>query len=347
MQALNYCAHAVPALHAMAQAFDYPDAIPGATAMLAGMPVQAQKEMSSLYTRVAAAIHNAPKFVVPNYGLIFDREMDRGQYRELFRAPFGQLAIEFHSPADRRLFEAGDVPADKRIVLCMEAGQDDQEFRLTPYVENPPDDQDGILIVSVFSQDSVWSVYPVAGWLPYSEPWVNGREVSEAEAISSRGSGGELLSWDISMPKLRGVVLSEWHVSKLAEAYGTDNFAARSMRDLSQEALAAVDLCLSLGVDNGIEQFDSVAAPTKLNRKRERKGKPPLYEYKILRLPGGGGPRKAHGPSQGTHHASPRFHLRRGHLRRLRSGKVTWVRPTSVGDRTRGAVEKAYDLRSD
>ncbi|MEM9670856.1 MAG: hypothetical protein AAF950_18260 [Pseudomonadota bacterium] len=44
-------------------------------------------------------------------------------------------------------------------------------------------------------------------------------------------------------------------------------------------------------------------------------------------------------------HASPRWHLRRGHTRTLKSGKVTWVRECEVGDISRGAVIKDYKLQ--
>lgn len=45
--------------------------------------------------------------------------------------------------------------------------------------------------------------------------------------------------------------------------------------------------------------------------------------------------------SAGTH-ASPRWHMRRGHWRRLRSGKQAWVRACAVGSEERGGVIKDY-----
>lgn len=43
--------------------------------------------------------------------------------------------------------------------------------------------------------------------------------------------------------------------------------------------------------------------------------------------------------------ASPRFHLRRGHIRRHKNGKTIFIGPTMVGDPTRGTVVKDYEVR--
>lgn len=46
-------------------------------------------------------------------------------------------------------------------------------------------------------------------------------------------------------------------------------------------------------------------------------------------------------PKGGTH-ASPRWHTRRGHWRKYRSGKQVWVRSTEVGDKKQGIVTHDY-----
>lgn len=47
-------------------------------------------------------------------------------------------------------------------------------------------------------------------------------------------------------------------------------------------------------------------------------------------------------PPQGGSHASPRWHLRRGHWRQLADGRRVFVRQCEVGDPTRGGVVKDY-----
>lgn len=47
---------------------------------------------------------------------------------------------------------------------------------------------------------------------------------------------------------------------------------------------------------------------------------------------------------QGGTHASPRWHLRRGHFRKLPNGKITFVRQHEVGSKEHGVVIKDYAI---
>jgi hypothetical protein len=78
-------------------------------------------------------------------------------------------------------------------------------------------------------------------------------------------------------------------------------------------------------------------APTALNKKRIKNGKPPVYAYKTLVLR----PSPAQRADQGGAHDSPRIHLRRGHIKHRKTGDFWW-QPCVVGDRTRGVVMKDY-----
>lgn len=50
------------------------------------------------------------------------------------------------------------------------------------------------------------------------------------------------------------------------------------------------------------------------------------------------------GPSHGGTHASPRAHLRRGHIRKISDDRRVWVSPTIVNPGAKGAVEKDYQV---
>lgn len=76
----------------------------------------------------------------------------------------------------------------------------------------------------------------------------------------------------------------------------------------------------------------------KLQKAREKRGKPPLFSFWTLELNG----RTESGAPQGGTHASPRVHLRRGHPRQYAPGKWTWVQPCAVGNRVDGMVHKDY-----
>ena len=88
---------------------------------------------------------------------------------------------------------------------------------------------------------------------------------------------------------------------------------------------------------------ETVKAPKFLNQKRVKKGKRPLLDYKILVVDGErwGSDDVArsmvHGDGSGK-----RSHLRRGHIRHLANGKLTYVRATYVHGSAGGFIEKDY-----
>jgi hypothetical protein len=78
------------------------------------------------------------------------------------------------------------------------------------------------------------------------------------------------------------------------------------------------------------------------NATRIRKGLVPFYEHKVLEIDLGK-VRLASNSSGGTH-ASPREHLRRGHIRTLADGREIFVRSCKVGSSDLGRVEKEYSI---
>lgn len=76
-----------------------------------------------------------------------------------------------------------------------------------------------------------------------------------------------------------------------------------------------------------------------LQKARARRGKMPLFSYHVLTLRSD---TKEKCESKGGTHASPRLHIRRGHIRRFDDGTHTWVSPCTVGDKSLGMVHKDY-----
>lgn len=101
----------------------------------------------------------------------------------------------------------------------------------------------------------------------------------------------------------------------------------------------AMNLFYILGCSN-VETADHPALAA-LNKKRAKTQKFPVLEYKtlVLKLDA---PRTGGQVGQGTH-ASPRVHLRRGHVRRLECGRRTWVQACVVGS-THGMILKDYQV---
>lgn len=80
----------------------------------------------------------------------------------------------------------------------------------------------------------------------------------------------------------------------------------------------------------------------KLNNSRQKKGKTPFYQYKVLTI---GGNTLLGASNSGSKHNSPRMHLRRGHIRRL-ADKNVWVNSAVIGNKKNGILEKEYRIIS-
>lgn len=82
--------------------------------------------------------------------------------------------------------------------------------------------------------------------------------------------------------------------------------------------------------------------PKMINDKRKKKGKAPFFSYRTLHVTGDSSAKES--SSKGTH-ASPRLHLRRGHIRKLPDGRRVWVTSCLVGDKTKGFAAHDYKVR--
>lgn len=116
----------------------------------------------------------------------------------------------------------------------------------------------------------------------------------------------------------------------------------RAVLPVVQPQVRAV--CIAL--DAEIAASDVIRAPHKLNRAREKRGKPPLFDYHtvdlsrrrhVMRLP----PDRA--VDDDAERRSVRLHFRRGHWRHFDNHK-TWIKWTLVGDPDLGFIEKHYRL---
>lgn len=123
----------------------------------------------------------------------------------------------------------------------------------------------------------------------------------------------------------------------------TDRSAVSKLSSYEHERLAQ----MIYGVVNTITllhtmRTEYVDAPSKLNARRAKKGKPPALPYHKLVLAS----KKVHKRKGSGHDGSTRaYHKRRGHFRRYQSGKVLWIKDMMVGDPTQGIVLKDYVVR--
>jgi hypothetical protein len=95
-------------------------------------------------------------------------------------------------------------------------------------------------------------------------------------------------------------------------------------------------------LSTGAEAHTPYIKPTFTNKRKIAAGKAPTYDWRTVII----GAKSAKGESKGGTHASPREHDRRGHLRRLRTGKNVWVKPCKVGSAALGSVFHDYEVRA-
>jgi len=107
---------------------------------------------------------------------------------------------------------------------------------------------------------------------------------------------------------------------------------------------------LLLNTKNLIEKNNQ--APLKLNRKRKKKGKSPIFDYKTLRIKLPASRNESNGGNGSSDSGTTRLHLCRGHFKYYTKekplfGKLTgryWWQATMRGNIENGAVYKDYEV---
>lgn len=107
-------------------------------------------------------------------------------------------------------------------------------------------------------------------------------------------------------------------------------------------AYATLSLCAVLACSNTSTEVVQKAAPPLIAARRAKQGKVPIWETRVLTVDTKKPKSKSN--SNGGTHASPRTHLRRGHIRRVGDKRV-WVSACVVGKSGRGIIDKSYEVR--
>ena len=123
--------------------------------------------------------------------------------------------------------------------------------------------------------------------------------------------------------------------------YGAVNDDEPVDKELAELMLAQVGVWYGL-MDRRIEAYVPTVRDTFTNRRKMQQGKAPTYDWTTVYIE----PAKPRSDSKGGTHASPRLHDRRGHLRRLITGKNVWVKACKVGDASKGAIFHDYKIES-
>jgi hypothetical protein len=275
---------------------------------------------------IMVMLDKAEKFILPEWGRIFNGKEWEMVCDQRFptRLPYPVVALEYpctYTMGTDHLIAKKELASSKRIALAVEteailALAPDY---LGPMVEKSPLPPGFWVFPISWSDDAnVWTPPPSCMYFP-------------------RGGNN-----DIKFLRRDQFV----HVLPLGEDaysyYPKEEHQLRAASDVADEALAVMHLLIALSLDKG--RHETLPAPEKLNRKRAKRKKPPLFEYKVLDIVADvlSPPKEVIHGREGHHHASPRMHTRRGHVRKLASGKATWIRNAIVGKPKRGEVIKQY-----
>lgn len=286
---------------------------------------------------VILLLNRAEKFILPEWGRIFtndewliiDKNVDIPR-----RLPYPIVAVEYH--CDYIKYPLNDpeneLASSKRIALAVETEVLlSEEFQVLRQMTetNPCVEKEGYFILPIAYADDpdVWTPPPTAVFMPRSG------KLTTAHVQKPGGTVIDYLVEHIVTLPLGKLTYTQYDQKIRVE---------RMAKDLADEIIAIEHMQAALSLDKG--RHTTLPAPERLNRKRAKKQKPPLYEYKVLDIVAD----VMHEPKENTHerttgsHASPRLHTRRGHVRKLASGKTTWIRNAIVGKPGRGQVIKDY-----
>ena len=269
----------------------------------------------------------APKFSMPVCGTIYrpiedfyevaDDDRIKNAGAELFELeaakypPFSSFVLEFDGLGDTNFLHQSMYGNVDKYVIHVKVMSDRAEPELwfrTYYYGNMLVDGDGPCWQTAF----VWCrMCP-----DYREKDAQGRYMLP------------LLGHQITGPLPEGLL----HVLTRPDE---DNFCDVYARTCWIQARALMQFFVALNSKRGIRQTEErVKAPKSTFIRR------PEYEYKTIDID----PMYVQSESSvgGGTHSSPRFHVRRAHLRHYGDGKVTFVRQAFVGDPALGRIEKDY-----
>jgi len=172
---------------------------------------------------------------------------------------------------------------------------------------------------------------------------------------TTSGNTMEMFMTVVGTDPEEGIVLSVWRapaggrpVASPLLVYAVDGGLVRYGPADSDEQIDEKEAQMILGFVSAwygsmvgkVESYRPVVRDTFTNRRKIEQGKTPSYDWTTVYIE----PVKPRSDDKGGTHASPRLHDRRGHLRRLRSGKNVWVKACKVGDPTKGAVFHDYKI---
>lgn len=314
-----------------------------ALALRAGYP---DREYDSAACELlASSIKRAVHFAIPDNGQIFDDDL-KGLAGLPVRLPFPSMTIEYFVE-DTGPVE-GEVHSAKRLVVATEMPRKDTEILHDKFLaklgrtdqQNPLSllsDEYVIHLAVVNEIRGVWQPQPMAAFIPCGWDRLPDNSVPIIEH-DDRADGDQSHKPKMTMlplPLLPGIM------NIAAEKVGYIEATRHGLKDIMGETRALLELCEALACSNVTTE---ILHPenARINAKRVRKGKLPLYETRTLTI------EVPHFNRRGQYEIGdrrgPRQHLRRGHIRRLDDTRRIWINSCVVGSAKNGRIDKSYQV---
>jgi hypothetical protein len=278
------------------------------------------------------ALRTGEKFLMPNKGRLIDNRMPAEEMIKNLKLPFPITICEFsyiETGEDDVSVGPGQIRSSKRIVVCIERPDDTGYF---------------VTSVDYLDKDAIWQYCPIMQFISY--------DLKLLERDDSTPLHPLLLHYvKDKNPKtfnIQTYVTSPWLIEFISQVQGIPrpDLAERLDIELSSDWQTVVDLCNVLNCSNVV--MDKLAAPKLINKKRERSGKTPFYEYHVLKIKADRVVREGRGAGHGDR-LPPKEHIRRGHIRHYHRDDpdkhfTRFIKQQWIGDRSRGRVEKDYEI---
>jgi hypothetical protein len=296
------------------------------------------EEESKLISRfILRRIKDSVHFALPDNASIFNDDFKGIEGRKI-RLPFPKITIEYFS--DESEIEKNDEPfkesCPKRVLFCEEVSSDVLIANgIHPDLTTLCDLWINVVGVCFYESQKRWFPLPLGFFMPTD--W----QVRPDEANTFKDIRSSVKRKSKHKVALLHHVVSPTIMNAKCKIFG-EKGVQMAWDDLCAELHAVLEMSEALTCTNVSHEPIEKVNPS-VNEKRIRKGKLPLYETRTLFIDTPHLVVIGKDKNDPSGRASPRLHLRRGHIRKLESGNI-WVNSAVVGSKKLGVIDKNYAI---